>query len=477
MVRKKHNNRSNDETFTRYALQGFIVLSRPNIHPLVVRVASLMCCVSLPGNYVKDLSHLGRRMEDILIIDNSPFSYMFQPDNAIACLAFETSVALYGGGHQMIERLTEKHQLVAPSGEPLRIISIRHAEREDMYRLEYQHGKHTVTPNHQVTLRWSLNPRVRIDQNQGSQSLLLSWRDPTRPGHSTWLRLPFADLPLESTSADAASFGHWFLHQLHGAGHIHMLKRGDLFEVTTADLVNFRMDNNEFASAAVIPLADSVLESIIPSVSDELDASIELLSGNQSSKLGTVEEENQVLEKEFEATLAPGVIASFIARYTSNSNACVDGVSSLSSAISHAQEFSKQHESCSEYSQVASNSSAESTERTTTFNYVKLEVGHNTDYVYMVSHQRRQIHARSEREIKNSINHCKSNLNLCVCLCLSALLFLSVAQSVEFSFDPRTPEPGVRMVECRYRSRQGVNPHQSTSSNREHSRGCHRRIA
>ena len=35
------------------------------------------------GNYVKDLSHLGRRMEDILIVDNSPFSYMFQNDNAI----------------------------------------------------------------------------------------------------------------------------------------------------------------------------------------------------------------------------------------------------------------------------------------------------------------------------------------------------------------------------------------------------------
>jgi len=41
-------------------------------------------CVQHYGNYVKDLSHLGRRMQDILIVDNSPFSYMFQPDNAIA---------------------------------------------------------------------------------------------------------------------------------------------------------------------------------------------------------------------------------------------------------------------------------------------------------------------------------------------------------------------------------------------------------
>lgn len=40
-------------------------------------------CVQHFGNYVKDLSLLGRRLEDSIIIDNSPFSYMFQPGNAI----------------------------------------------------------------------------------------------------------------------------------------------------------------------------------------------------------------------------------------------------------------------------------------------------------------------------------------------------------------------------------------------------------
>jgi len=40
-------------------------------------------CVQHYGNYVKDLSLLGRKMENSIIIDNSPFSYMFQPDNAI----------------------------------------------------------------------------------------------------------------------------------------------------------------------------------------------------------------------------------------------------------------------------------------------------------------------------------------------------------------------------------------------------------
>lgn len=40
-------------------------------------------CVQHYGNYVKDMSLMGRPIEEIVIVDNSPFSYMFQPDNAI----------------------------------------------------------------------------------------------------------------------------------------------------------------------------------------------------------------------------------------------------------------------------------------------------------------------------------------------------------------------------------------------------------
>lgn len=40
-------------------------------------------CVFYQGNYVKDLSLLGRELHKVLIVDNSPASYIFHPDNAI----------------------------------------------------------------------------------------------------------------------------------------------------------------------------------------------------------------------------------------------------------------------------------------------------------------------------------------------------------------------------------------------------------
>lgn len=33
--------------------------------------------------YVKDLSELNRDMKDVIIIDNSPIAYLFQPENAL----------------------------------------------------------------------------------------------------------------------------------------------------------------------------------------------------------------------------------------------------------------------------------------------------------------------------------------------------------------------------------------------------------
>jgi RNA polymerase II subunit A small phosphatase-like protein len=42
-------------------------------------------CSLHKGSYVKDLSKLGRDLHTALIIDNSPYSYLFQPDHALPC--------------------------------------------------------------------------------------------------------------------------------------------------------------------------------------------------------------------------------------------------------------------------------------------------------------------------------------------------------------------------------------------------------
>jgi len=40
-------------------------------------------CVHHKGNYVKDLGRMGRDIRKIIILDNSPASYMFNPENAV----------------------------------------------------------------------------------------------------------------------------------------------------------------------------------------------------------------------------------------------------------------------------------------------------------------------------------------------------------------------------------------------------------
>ena len=45
-------------------------------------------CVFHRGNYVKDLSRLGRELHKIIIVDNSPASYVFHPDNAVSSSFF-----------------------------------------------------------------------------------------------------------------------------------------------------------------------------------------------------------------------------------------------------------------------------------------------------------------------------------------------------------------------------------------------------
>jgi RNA polymerase II subunit A small phosphatase-like protein len=59
------------------------VLDKLDIHRVVSHRLFRESCYNHKGNYVKDLSQLGRPMTDTIILDNSPASYIFHPNNAV----------------------------------------------------------------------------------------------------------------------------------------------------------------------------------------------------------------------------------------------------------------------------------------------------------------------------------------------------------------------------------------------------------
>lgn len=59
------------------------VLDLLDIHKVVRSRLFREACSNYKGNYVKDLNKLGRELKSTIIIDNSPSSYLFHPENAV----------------------------------------------------------------------------------------------------------------------------------------------------------------------------------------------------------------------------------------------------------------------------------------------------------------------------------------------------------------------------------------------------------
>lgn len=45
-------------------------------------------CTLHKNAFVKDLTRLGRSMKDVIIVDNSPVAYFFQPENALPAVSW-----------------------------------------------------------------------------------------------------------------------------------------------------------------------------------------------------------------------------------------------------------------------------------------------------------------------------------------------------------------------------------------------------
>ncbi|KZT57740.1 NLI interacting factor [Calocera cornea HHB12733] len=59
------------------------VLDKLDVHRVISHRLFRESCYNHKGNYVKDLSRLGRPIQDMIILDNSPASYIFHPNNAV----------------------------------------------------------------------------------------------------------------------------------------------------------------------------------------------------------------------------------------------------------------------------------------------------------------------------------------------------------------------------------------------------------
>ncbi|KAG8533870.1 uncharacterized protein KY384_001611 [Bacidia gigantensis] len=62
---------------------GDPLLDQLDIHKVVHHRLFRESCYHHQGNYVKDLSQVGRELKEIIIIDNSPTSYIFHPQHAV----------------------------------------------------------------------------------------------------------------------------------------------------------------------------------------------------------------------------------------------------------------------------------------------------------------------------------------------------------------------------------------------------------
>lgn len=61
------------------------LLDKLDIHDVIDARLFREHCVFFQGHYVKDMSLLNRPISECIIVDNSPMSYAFHPENAIGC--------------------------------------------------------------------------------------------------------------------------------------------------------------------------------------------------------------------------------------------------------------------------------------------------------------------------------------------------------------------------------------------------------
>jgi len=87
------------------------VLDLLDIHKVVDWRLFRESCSPYKGSYVKDMGRMGRDIDTIMIIDNSPHSYLFNPQNAIPCESWFSDK----NDRELMDLLPKLEQLADPS--------------------------------------------------------------------------------------------------------------------------------------------------------------------------------------------------------------------------------------------------------------------------------------------------------------------------------------------------------------------------
>ena len=64
------------------------LLDKLDVHKVIRHRLFRESCTQYQGNFVKNLSLLGRDLTSCVIVDNSPLSYLFHPENAVGCISW-----------------------------------------------------------------------------------------------------------------------------------------------------------------------------------------------------------------------------------------------------------------------------------------------------------------------------------------------------------------------------------------------------
>jgi RNA polymerase II subunit A small phosphatase-like protein len=85
-------------------------------------------CVLLQGMYIKDISRVGRHMNSVVLVDNSPTSYALQPQNALPCRSWFSDM----NDSELVDRLLPLLRKLHETGEEDGVLRWREENQQEI---------------------------------------------------------------------------------------------------------------------------------------------------------------------------------------------------------------------------------------------------------------------------------------------------------------------------------------------------------